>query len=112
VALAAELGARPVDRPEAADLLVNTTSVGLDPSTREDEALVQLALDGAEAPRLVVDLVYGPATTPLIRWAERSGARVVDGLEHLVRQGARSLEGWTGRPAPLQAMRAAARAPF
>jgi shikimate dehydrogenase len=110
-ALAAELGARPVERPEAADLLVNTTSVGLDPGTSEDEALVQLALDGAEPPRLVVDLVYGPASTPLIRWAERGGARVVDGLEHLVRQGARSLESWTGRPAPLQAMRAAARAP-
>jgi shikimate dehydrogenase len=33
----------------------------------------------------------------------------VDGLEVLVRQGARSLERWTGRPAPLDAMRRAAR---
>jgi shikimate dehydrogenase len=30
---------------------------------------------------------------------------VVDGLELLLRQGARSLERWTGRPAPLDAMR-------
>jgi shikimate dehydrogenase len=36
--------------------------------------------------------------------------RVVDGLEVLVRQGALSFERWTGVPAPLEAMRAAARA--
>jgi shikimate dehydrogenase len=111
VALAAELGARPVPRPEAADMLVNATTVGLDPGTSEREALTELAIDGTEPPALVVDLVYGAEPTPLARWAERGGARVVDGLEHLVRQGARSLEGWTGRPAPLEAMRAAARAP-
>jgi shikimate dehydrogenase len=55
----------------------------------------------------VVELVYGPEPTALSRWAEAAGARVVDGLEVLVRQGARSLERWTGRPAPLDAMRAA-----
>jgi shikimate dehydrogenase len=105
-ALAAELGATPVERPQPADLLVNTTSVGLDQGTSE-EALTQLGLDGAEPAAVLVDLVYGPEGTPLTRWAERGGARVVDGLEHLVRQGARSLERWTGRPAPLDAMRAA-----
>ena len=46
--------------------------------------------------------------TALCAWAERRGARVVDGLEVLVRQGARSLERWTGRDAPLEVMRAAA----
>jgi shikimate dehydrogenase len=59
---------------------------------------------------VVVDLVYGAEPTALSRWAEASGARVVEGLEVLVRQGARSLERWTGRPAPLDAMRRAARA--
>jgi shikimate dehydrogenase len=58
---------------------------------------------------VVVDLVYGPEPTALCRWAEQAGARVVDGLEVLVRQGARSLEQWTGRPAPLDVMRRAAR---
>jgi shikimate dehydrogenase len=100
-----------VERPESADLLVNATSVGLDHDTSESEALAQLALDRAEPAPLVVDLVYGSEPTALVRWAERNGARVVDGLEHLVRQGARSLEGWIGGPAPLDAMRAAARAP-
>ena len=46
--------------------------------------------------------------TPLERWAERGGSRVVGGLEVLVRQGALSLTLWTGREAPLDAMRAAA----
>jgi shikimate dehydrogenase len=43
-------------------------------------------------------------------WAREGGARVVEGIEVLVRQGARSLERWTGRPAPLDVMRAAAKA--
>jgi shikimate dehydrogenase len=100
-ALAAELGVDYAESPRrAADLLVNATALGL-----HGEALPgELRLEPAE---LVVDLVYGPAPTALCRWAEAAGARVVDGLEVLVRQGARSLESWTGRPAPLDAMRRA-----
>jgi shikimate dehydrogenase len=107
-ALGAELGARPVDRPEPADILVNTTSVGLDPDVSDRQALAELSLEGHDPAPLVVDLVYAAGGTPVIRWAERSGSRVVDGVEQLVRQGARSLERWTGRPAPLETMRAAA----
>jgi shikimate dehydrogenase len=103
--LATELGGRAVERPEPADLLVNTTSVGLDPGTSEADALDQLCLEDAEPPAVVVDLVYGPQRTPLVRWAEGRGGRVVEGTEHLVRQGARSFERWTGRPASLEAMR-------
>ena len=106
-ALTAELGGRAIEHPEPADLLVNTTSVGLDPATTEAQALAELQLEGSEPPPVVFDLVYGPEGTPLTRWAERAGARVVDGLEHLVRQGARSLERWTAQSAPLEAMRAA-----
>ena len=57
---------------------------------------------------VVADLVYGEGETALIRAAREAGARVVDGLEVLVRQGALSFERWTGVPAPLEAMRAAA----
>ncbi len=107
-ALAEELGVRCVERPEAADLLVNCTSVGLDPAISEAEALDALGLVSYEAPATVVDLVYGAKPTPLTGWAARAGARVVDGLEVLVRQGARSLEGWTGRSVPADTMRRAA----
>jgi len=102
-ALAAELGVRAVKRGEPADILVNATSVGL----HGEDSIEDLPLTPSE---LVLDLVYGPEPTALTEWAESHGAKVVDGLEVLVRQGARSLELWTSRPAPLDAMRAAVRA--
>ena len=57
-----------------------------------------------------MELVYGDHETPFAAWAEAGGAELVDGLEVLVRQGALSFERWTGREAPLDAMRKAARA--
>lgn len=91
------------------DLLVNATTVGLDPSVEREVALGELGLAGASPPATVVDLVYGDHVTPVCEWAEAGEARVVDGLEILVRQGARSLESWTGRNAPVDVMREAAR---
>jgi shikimate dehydrogenase len=105
-ALAADLGARALERPESAPLVVNATSLGL---AREPEEEVLTRLGFAEPPGVLVDLVYGDEPTALCLWAQRAGARVVDGLEVLVRQGARSLERWTGRRAPLDVMREAAR---
>ena len=58
---------------------------------------------------MVVDLVYGDGPTPVERWAAAGGARVVGGREVLVQQGALSLALWTGRPAPVEVMRAALR---
>jgi shikimate dehydrogenase len=133
VELARELGARAVERPVEADLLVNCTSVGLQRSASEAAALNQLGLSADLVGRYayVVDLVYGgpahpgrtdagpkgpgltdPALThseptPLLAAAHRHGLATVDGLEVLVAQGALSFEYWTGRPAPLAAMRRA-----
>jgi shikimate 5-dehydrogenase len=58
----------------------------------------------------VVDLVYTPMDTPLVEAALARSIPVVDGLEILVGQGALSFERFTGRPAPIEVMRAAARA--
>ena len=99
-ALARELGVEAAGRPGPAELLVNATSVGL----RRDDSLAGLPLVDA---RVVVDLVYGDAPTPLGRWADERGARLVDGLEVLLRQGARSLALWTAREAPVDVMRRA-----
>jgi shikimate dehydrogenase len=99
-ALAKELGVGAAERPGAADLLVNATSVGLGP----EDSLAGLPLVDA---RVVVELVYGDVPTPLARWAGERGARLVDGLEVLVHQGARSLALWTGREAPVETMRRA-----
>jgi shikimate dehydrogenase len=122
--LARELDARAVAIPEPADILVNCTSVGLasglpgaggaDATDGHDglAALNQLGLtlDLVGRYSYVVDLVYRDGSTPLLLAAREREVPALDGLEVLVAQGALSLELWTGRPAPLEAMRAAARA--
>jgi shikimate dehydrogenase len=115
--LARELGARAVRVAEAADLLINCTSVGLETgaaierSATDGEALNQLGLtfDQVGEYSYVVDLVYRSGSTPLLAAASAHGARTVDGLEVLVAQGALSFELWTGRQAPLEVMRRAVR---
>lgn len=87
-----------------ADLLVNATSVGMWP--RPDESPWP---DGLPIPShlTVLDLVYRPLETKLLRQAREAGARTVNGLGMLIHQGARAFEIWTGRPAPVEVMRAA-----
>ncbi|MBA2504323.1 MAG: shikimate dehydrogenase [Thermoleophilaceae bacterium] len=109
-ALAEDLRVRHAARPRDCDVLVNSTSVGLDPRLQESDALAALGLEGVAAPAVVVDLVYASGETPVQSWGLRAGAEVVDGLEVLVRQGARSFRLWTGEEPPLEAMRRAARA--
>jgi len=109
--LARDLGVRAVKEPEPADLLINCTSVGLERRASGPEELGQLGLSFAAVGEYpdVVDLAYGAQPTQLLIAAGEQGARTVDGLEILVSQGALSFELWTGRPAPLGAMRLAAR---
>jgi shikimate dehydrogenase len=114
VALARDLRARAVTAPEAADLLVNCTSVGLEsqPANLKQSAteaeglnLPAVTFDQVGNYSHVVDLVYSSSPTPLLAAARAHGARTVDGLEVLLAQGALSFELWTGRRAPLEVMR-------
>lgn len=106
--LCSDLGATAVTDPAAEDygLIVNSSAVGL---AGEDpfEAL-PLAPGSFHQGQTVVDMVYGEGPTALLRAAADAGANTVDGIEILVRQGADSLEIWTGFPAPVDVMRAAA----
>jgi shikimate dehydrogenase len=107
--LCEELGGEPAVDPEQGDyeLIVNSTAVGL----RGEDPFAELPLEpGFSSEQTVVDMVYGGETTELLKAAGTAGASVVDGIEILVQQGALSLEIWTGRPAPLDTMRTAARA--
>jgi shikimate dehydrogenase len=111
-ALAKELEVQALAAPGVADVLVNCTSVGLQPSAKETTAPLQelgLLPDQVGEYSYVADLVYRDTPTPLLAAARAAGARTVDGLDVLVAQGALSFELWTGRPAPLEVMRRAAR---
>ncbi len=85
-----------------ADLIVNATPVG-----RDGES-VPIDPGSLEDRHLVVDLVYRPETTPLVRSARAIGAKAFNGIGMLVHQAALSFEIWTGVVAPVDAMRAAA----
>jgi shikimate dehydrogenase len=92
---------------EACDLIVNCTSVGMLHSAQEQESPIPA---GAISPgTFVADIVANPLVTPLLRVAAERGCRNLGGLPMLVRQGAAAFELWTGQPAPLEIMRAAAR---
>ncbi len=90
-----------------ADLIVNCTSVGMAGGASPGGTPIprQLLKNGT----VVFDMVYNPAITPLLADAADVGAVGIGGLAMLVHQGAAAFELWTGVPAPLDAMFAAAR---
>ncbi len=101
--LAGELGAQAAGGLEELfttphDVLVNTTSVGL----RGDTSPVDAAAISPEA--VVMDAVYDPEQTRLLRDAAARGARTVTGKSMLVHQAAEQIALWTGRRAPLEVM--------
>lgn len=55
----------------------------------------------------VMDMIYEPRESILLRQARTRGCRTLGGLSMLVYQGARAFEIWTGRPAPVAVMREA-----
>jgi shikimate dehydrogenase len=94
-----------VDYPkDKVDLILNATSLGL---KSEDS----LPLDDGAFPlrnaAALYDMIYRPAQTRLMEQAIAAGCRVANGLGMLLYQGARALEIWSGRTAPLDVMRRA-----
>ncbi len=81
------------DKIKKAHLLVNTTSLGMAPQIDKspllDEKLFHPDL-------LVYDLIYYPTKTLFLRQAERSGAKIINGLSMLIYQGIESFYLWTG----------------
>jgi 3-dehydroquinate dehydratase/shikimate dehydrogenase len=103
-ALAEELGASwcPLSHLSrlSADVLLQTTSVGMYP--REDECLIPREL---LRPGLVVyDAVYNPPETKLLRLAREAGCITVSGVGHFIAQAAAQFSLWTGLPAPVSIM--------
>ncbi len=104
-----ELVKNPRDAVTDCDMIVNTTSIGLADCGSDEEELDMLHLLPSDMREglTVVDFVYRKGGTAIVNVAEGRGAETVDGLEILVRQGARSFEIWTGMTAPMDVMRKA-----
>jgi shikimate dehydrogenase len=87
-----------------ADLVINATSIGMAPGVEKSPISRELL----ERRHTVVDIVYNPIKTRLMKDAEKAGAMTIGGLDMLAWQGALSFEIWTGCKAPIDVMRRAA----
>ena len=87
-----------------ADLIVNATSLGL---KSEDPLPIGADWLKNHQPKRAYDMIYRPAETPFLQAARASGCQTANGLSMLLYQGATALELWSGRPAPVEIMRAA-----
>src|SRR5262249_48682132 len=83
------------------DIYINTTPLGMkdgpDPAASPLDASVTSRL---RRTAVVMDTVYRPSQTPLLRAAKEAGLRTVDGGPMSVRQAALQFSAWTGRAAP------------
>jgi len=117
-AWAPQLNTQTLDRPiepllAAADLVVNTTPVGMaaagDGAAAARCPLAAADLEALRPATVVYDLIYTPRPTLLLEQAAARGCPVLDGLEMLVGQGAAALRLWSGQAeVPVAAMRRAA----
>ena len=103
--LAAEIGAgyrRWSERHDTSsfDALVNASSAGMS----DEDPYSPLASDAISPDHIVMDIVYKPLHTTLIKAAEARGATTIHGGRMLLHQAARQFELYTGRDAPLAAM--------
>ncbi|HZT79355.1 MAG TPA: shikimate dehydrogenase, partial [Gemmataceae bacterium] len=103
--LAEEVGCRFVDwearHSVACEVIVNCTSVGMHPNLDESPVHHSLFKPGLT----VMDCVYTPETTLLIKEAKSRGCNVITGVEMFVRQAAAQFKLFTGQEPPLELMR-------
>jgi shikimate dehydrogenase len=105
IVLAGEIGrVGEADDVRQADLVVNATPMGMQGHPQEPLFDPDLLGPG----QLVADLVYHPPLTPLVAAARERGAVAVNGLGMLIHQAAHAFRLWTGQPAPVEVMSAAA----
>jgi len=82
-------------------VLINTTSVGMTP----DSEAMPVKSTALNKEMVVMDIVYNPLKTMLLKMAEERGAETIDGVSMFVNQGALQFELWTGHKAPIDIMR-------
>ncbi len=82
---------------EEANLIVNTTPVGMKAAGHEENVLPygKSFWRSLNSKTIVYDLIYNPAPTPLLKFSAKKGCMTIDGLQMLVAQGMKSLSFWT-----------------
>ncbi|HIK18380.1 MAG TPA: shikimate dehydrogenase [Leptolyngbyaceae cyanobacterium M33_DOE_097] len=91
-----------------ANLLVNTTPVGMHPQT-DASPLTVAEIAQLPSNSIVYDLIYTPNPTQLLKLAAERGLMAIDGLEMLVQQGSAALQIWLQQEVPVDVMRQALR---
>lgn len=86
-----------------ADILINTTSVGMAPDVDASPVPADILSRFA----WVVDIIYNPQETKLLRDAAAAGCCVRNGVGMFVQQGAEQIRLWTGQEPPVDIMRQA-----
>ncbi|NOZ82998.1 MAG: shikimate dehydrogenase [Euryarchaeota archaeon] len=94
---------RLAEEVEGCEVVINATPVGMHPRTQE----TLLTREQLSSQPVVMDIVYTPRLTKLLREAERAGCRTVDGVGMLVHQGAEAQRLWLGIEPDVRAMRRA-----
>ncbi len=84
-----------------ADCLINTTPVGMSPDVNG----TPVGRSDVARFRWVMDIVYSPLETRLLREAREAGCRTISGLGMFVHQGGEQIRIWTGQEAPVALMR-------
>tara|TARA_Y100000589_G_scaffold7912_1_gene6739 strand:- start:96 stop:887 length:792 start_codon:yes stop_codon:yes gene_type:complete len=95
------------DLINSADLIVNTTPVGMINHINSDEELPfgNNFWKSLNSKTVVYDLIYNPQETPLLSFSRKKGCQTINGMKMLVVQGARSLSYWTnGLQIPIEIM--------
>ena len=92
---------------QEADLIVNTTPVGMKTTKYENNVLPygETFWRSLNSKTIVYDLIYNPAPTPLLKFSAKKGCMTINGLEMLIAQGMRSISFWTdGLEVPFHVM--------
>lgn len=86
-----------------ADLIVNTTPIGMSPHA-DQSPITDVQADQIRVGAIAYDLIYVPNPTRFLQQTQQRGASAIDGLEMLVQQGAAALEIWTQQAVPVEVM--------
>jgi shikimate dehydrogenase len=87
-------------QPNHYEILINTTPIGMHPKTDASP----IPKNDLSKEMVVMDIVYNPVKTRLLKEAEAQKCRTINGVSMFVFQGAQQFELWTGQKAPVDVM--------